>query len=303
MSERENGSFASEADSLFSSPARSDEDRFPIPAHPAGEEWDFAQRSRNLCDVIVAMSRRQAFSDKDLKGLAKFFSEVYDANDFRHKYSDITAALLGEYRSYEDGSEGGQSPDFVLLVSNIDEVARVLSQSEGASKRTLASLGKLSDHVALEAQRMLYLSQQNASYAEQVERLNISLIKERAKLKKLKKSMEEMQREYITILGIFAAVVLVANAGIAFTTSAINESIAYGVAGVGFVVILVGAVLFNVFFSLFTFIYRMVRRGDASWGVISKGTFLNVNVALLAFAAIMFVIAIAGGGASTFTPA
>lgn len=89
MSERENGPFAAEADSLFSSPAKSDEDKFPIPAHPAGEGWDFAQRSRNLCDVIVAMSRRQAFSDKDLKDLAKFFSEVYDQMIF-----DINTRIL-----------------------------------------------------------------------------------------------------------------------------------------------------------------------------------------------------------------
>ena len=74
-----------------------------------------------------------------------------------------------------------------------------------------------------------------------------------------------MQRDYIAILGVFAAVVLAFNSGIGFSSSAITAAgLQPSFANLSFVVLLVGFVLANSMAILLGFVWKLVRTGDGS---------------------------------------
>lgn len=89
--------------------------------------------------------------------------------------------------------------------------------------------------------------------------------------------IDRMQREYIAILGIFAAVVIAMNGSIVFTSSSINAIAGQNILYLAFIISIVGAFLFNALFALFTFVYRMVRQNGTTWGILSKETFTKIN--------------------------
>lgn len=77
-------------------------------------------------------------------------------------------------------------------------------------------------------------------------------------LKQKEEKINSFQKEYISILGIFASIVLTFNAGIAFSSSVlenINNSSVYRVV---LVTLIIGIVLANVLFALFHYIDKLV---------------------------------------------
>lgn len=74
-----------------------------------------------------------------------------------------------------------------------------------------------------------------------------------------KEKIESFQKEYISILGIFASIVLTFNAGIAFSSSVLESINSTSVYRIILVTLIIGIVLANVLFALFYYIDRLVH--------------------------------------------
>ena len=97
----------------------------------------------------------------------------------------------------------------------------------------------------------------------------------------------KMQRDYITILGIFAAVVLAFNGGIGFASSALTAQVVQAsFPHTVMVVLLVGFVLVNAMAVLLGFVWKLVRGGDG--GKVPKSA-----LALLTILDVVMLLAIA----------
>lgn len=121
-------------------------------------------------------------------------------------------------------------------------------------------------------------------------RLDESVEKTMNSIDSVYKELDKSKRDYIAILGIFAAVVLVFNGAVSFSTSAIGSTVGHHPFSVGFVILLVGFVLFNSIVALFTFLRMMVRE-SAPWKKWHAYAFLAVDaILLMALAAMFFVI-------------
>ena len=68
------------------------------------------------------------------------------------------------------------------------------------------------------------------------------------------------QREYIAILGIFAAVVLAFTGGIAFSTSVLQNLHISSIYRIVLVVVIIGLVLVNLLYGLFYYIGQLVNK-------------------------------------------
>ena len=101
---------------------------------------------------------------------------------------------------------------------------------------------------------------------EQVEEANSTLGNRIEKAEEKTRNLQtKMQRDYIAILGVFAAVVLAFNSGIGFSSSAITAAgLQPSFANLSFVVLLVGFVLANSMAILLGFVWKLVRTGDGS---------------------------------------
>ncbi len=102
--------------------------------------------------------------------------------------------------------------------------------------------------------------------------------------KKVENELASQQREYIAILGIFAAVVLAFTAGIAFSTSVLENISGVSIYRMAGITLLIGIVLTNILFGLFYYIDRLVngrkdRRITPLW--LANGIFILLLIMTL----------------------
>ena len=81
--------------------------------------------------------------------------------------------------------------------------------------------------------------------------------------KRIEDKIDNSQKEYIAILGIFAAVVLTFIAGIAFSTSVLQNINNVSIYRIVLIVLLIGLVLTNVLYGLFCTIERLIGKKDS----------------------------------------
>ena len=91
----------------------------------------------------------------------------------------------------------------------------------------------------------------------------------------------------MTILGIFAAIVIAFTAGMGFTASVLQNIDAVSVYRLMFVIVLMGLMLFNLLYALFRFVHRVTKPEDNPSAILPAGTYRGINaIGLLMLAAI-----------------
>ena len=83
--------------------------------------------------------------------------------------------------------------------------------------------------------------------------------------KKLRSKLDKAQQETITILGIFSAVVLAFMGGMSFSSSVLGSMYLSNVYKVSFICLLIGLVLVNLIYVLFTFIMHINKDRPFKW--------------------------------------
>lgn len=135
------------------------------------------------------------------------FKTIY-TDDFRHLYSGVFAVITKLNEEQKVNLE--QNLSFIH-----QEVESRSSTSGDCSKELCKSLRKLHDHVSLDISRMNYWDRLQRDYDDrfketgkrQIE-LDDKIVRQKKKVSGLVKKLEKTKTEYITILGIFAAIIL-----------------------------------------------------------------------------------------------
>ena len=177
-----------------------------------------------------------------------------------------------------------------MLSSNLKQISDELTKSELEDSRVTKCLSKLCDHVTLEMQRMtvfesLYseIEKTRNEFSETAEKgtafIEATIENQKSELEKLgednEKSIRKVQRDYIAILGIFAAVVLVFNSSIGFSSSVVEVAGAkYSFSNLLLIVLIIGFIIANTVAVLFGFVWKMIREDDdhapaAAWKTLS----------------------------------
>lgn len=243
-------------------------------------------------EAIESLARLDVSLDHaDMEKFADFFARLYTENDqYRHKYSIIYAAVMGNFSTSESGSlDCGVPPRARQLSENILNIEQFMSSNEMYSKSfAIGSVRKLQDHIELEHQRMSYVTLQNRIHSEEVEgikesaaklvseaerslvdrirlsekQFNDSVEKSKAEytqqtMTEIERSNKSLQKNYVTILGIFAAIVIAFMSDAVFANSILDNVSNASIHRLSFVMLCLGFFIFNTLVALFYFVLRV----------------------------------------------
>ncbi len=180
--------------------------------------------------------------------IIKDLKEIYKG-EYKHKYSKITTIILNSTRDKEQA--------FMMLTQNIKTLKEIQDNKEVESIKP--KLEKLYDHMNLECIRLQDFDEKMSRVKDVSIKLEDELNKN---YKKLSEELNKQQTQYITILGIFASIVLTFVGGLAFSTSVLSNIDKANVYRLVFVMAFIALFFWEYFVSAFFFFIKniLIRR-------------------------------------------
>ncbi len=240
------------------------------------EEIDL--RDANLAEIIsILSSDQEILSDENVVlQIIDKLKQVYTVDQtgksaYRHEYSRI----FGKMKELKDSNPNCLE----ILGQNIGLVYEKIQKDPDINEEFFKCCLKLYDHINLEIARMNYVDNITREIQNSTSKLNqnIKEIKDtsdsitneiedtKQEAKKLRSKLDKAQQETITILGIFSAVVLAFMGGMSFSSSVLESMYLSNVYKVSFICLLIGLVLVNLIYVLFTFIMHINKDRPFKW--------------------------------------
>lgn len=170
---------------------------------------NLSEKQRQLQSLI---RRLVAAEEPDSKSISQEIRELY-ADEWRHHYSVLFPVLL---QLYEQTEESNNELDTLLY-----RLEALRNDSCSFDNNTLQKLEKLWDHVSLEIQRIRCWGPIQRAHGR-LASLSNDMKEASTELQTLKRRQNRMTSHYITILGIFAAIIMGANSVIAISSTVLS---------------------------------------------------------------------------------
>lgn len=224
--------------------------------------------------------------------------------DFRHSYSNIYNTMVrlislneGKLFNSRNNKLENLSNNIQWIKDILDKENKISSEKALKNKAIVTKIHKLQndikfnkgffklyDHVLLEYARLASSTSWIArvEIAEgQLKLTNAGLENLREESNELKKKSQNMQKDYVTILGIFSSIVITFVAGMVFSSSVLNNIDKASIYRLTFVMISIGFFIFNLLNLLLHTLQRINRWSGI---LITKGKYsfiTKINVTLL----------------------
>ncbi|GAA9212850.1 hypothetical protein BTM418_06690 [Helicobacter pylori] len=199
-------------------------------------------KDKKLEKIIVLLCEEGDLSSQKDQ-IIKDLKEIYEG-ECKHKYSKITTIILNSTRDKEQA--------FMMLTQNIKTLKEIQDNKEVESIKP--KLEKLYDHMNLECIRLQDFDEKMSRVKDVSIRLEDDLNKN---YKKLSEELNKQQTQYITILGIFASIVLTFVGGLAFSTSVLSNIDKANAYRLVFVMAFIALFFGNILYLLFSFLSKI----------------------------------------------
>lgn len=161
---------------------------------------------------------------------------AYSEDNMRLMYSELSNHLFSMFKNEKDES------DYNYNIGKLYEHAMSDDDMCGDCKKIII---KLFDHSLLVSYQITGIKERAVEISEKVAEKNKETLME---------TMKNSEKQYITILGIFASIVLAFTGGIAFSTSVLSNIDKASIYRLVFVTSLLGFILFNTICVMFEFV-------------------------------------------------
>lgn len=218
--------------------------------------------SQQACinSFIVELAKASHSRDEIQNIVIRNLRPVYNVASFRHSYSQIFATLKKEVVESDKCSV-----DF--LSANIDTLYE-LNNSEGVAwnNNIKDKINKLCDHIMLELSRIGYygnqaLQEQYKDVATKLESTKKEVYTASKTVDEAKQRIDSMRTESVTVLSIFAAIMLASLGGLSFLSNTLKSINDVSIFRLVMICSITGFVLFNTTFML---IYMATKITDRS---------------------------------------
>lgn len=234
---------------------------------------EFFEKNNCLKEVIRELADDSKLTDEKLTEYLTRFDNIY-SNDFRHDYSEVTRILFSLTSSQD-------VRDFMA-----SKVKDIYNKSKEVNEKsyTTKALKKLKDHINLENIRMVELikistdvtaaNETAATLVGEFDKnqhiikdLNREIEKAEENVKSVQESIKNSTTESITILSIFAGIVITFSGGISFIANAISGINKIEPYRLSVFILLIGNIMFNVIFLLLYMIGKITNKYTGSRSV------------------------------------
>lgn len=245
-----------------------------------------ADQRKALNDVLFELANKQErLKRSEIVTYVNRLRWIYQ-NGFRHWYSDVFSIVARAYKKNPDAIQTllDNTKDIHEMVNPNEKSGKVMSEFE-------LNIKKLYDHVNLDVTRIQYMQGQFASWDKEHRHIEDQLRVLEKKAESMQRKAENMQKDYVTILGIFAAILITFVAGMTFSSSILNNIDKASIYRLTFVMLMIALMLFNLLHLLIDFIRKMQDRDreasvKQSW--LRSKTFI-INFVLLLMVMIDFI--------------
>lgn len=266
------------------------------------ELQDLNEKRQEFRQILLELSADQEIL-KEPKKRSSFYlrlEKLYYAPDnekrFRHFYSDIFSVLTQINDGDDQGSIDvlGQNMDILLCgyqAKNSDDEGKLIDISD--------QIRKLYDHISLDIARIKYSEKGDVEVSgqESIEKIRSQINDDESKIITLQDSVKEatvkadkMQKEYVSILAIFAAVIGVFFSGVGFSTSVLSNIDKSSIYRILLGVTILGMFLFNLLALLLGFIREIVVNKTWSFRVYIIGNLAFIIILALIYVAWIFQV-------------
>ena len=216
-----------------------------------GEE---VQKRRKALSQVLDRLAHNIENKSQWDDIARKFEYIY-SDGYRQMYSELYPILLKIY----NGPEG----DLDILVSNLEDLRSFIGDDfkKGEGKRSYDSslygrILKLSDHINLEYQRLM----ESDEVKKEINMMSAARRKLESKTRKTMKKVKNLQLEVISILAIFAAIVIAFAGGLNMLGGALSGIVQAETMNLLSVLSLCGIILFNTVSFLMHVVFWIIRR-------------------------------------------
>ena len=220
---------------------------------------EVSANDEKLIEILQEISN-DYLQEEEIEEYKKRLKAIYSSENFRHKYSQITSYLLTIKKENKNEAFG-------FISHNISKIYNEINEDSTLKQQIL----KLSDHINLEILRIKDIN----TFKKEFQQAEKNLKKTKTKIKNMeceaKETIKEIsnlndevkssRKEYITILGIFASIILAFVAGLTFTNSVLSNINNGSIYRLLFITSLIGFFITNMLHHLYKFI-KNINRSD-----------------------------------------
>lgn len=192
-------------------------------------------------------------NEKELEDTIERLKRFYQSSN--HKHSDVLQPILDHKKTIEI--------DSMTLAQNIRQIQEYLDKFNIFDEfRTRVE--RLFDHVNLECSHACVQAQIREEISTNTQN---AILKIEDRVEEAEKNeidfndfFKKQQNQYITILGIFASIVMAFVGGLTFSTSVLSHMHEVSIYRLVFVICCIGFLIFNTLFALFGFILKITEK-------------------------------------------
>lgn len=269
------------------------------------------QKKIKLINVINDIANETLLTEDNKQNYIKQLEKIY-TNDFRHEYSEITGVLFSiesiegrdylahkikDMYEYVEKKLGDDNKPLYTLefkkslrklwdhvnLENIrmNELARISENANKASEKANSTEEKLKEadiKISNLNSTIQKINNKTKDFDKKIKGFNQNINSSKKQLNNLHKNMKNSTTEFVTILSIFAAIVIGFTGGMTYISNAIISLGQIGPYRAGVFILLIGIIMFD---TIFLLLYMIAKLTDKYIGSIGKckngGEFCNTK--------------------------
>lgn len=226
------------------------------------------KKDKRIGEIIKKISKKELKDEQEYNLILNELSEIYNDEGYRHRYNEVTTIILDIPNIYTIKNEEESDP-LEIIPQNLRSIRETAKKKIDINKDVFEKIDKLYDHANLECER--------------VKKFRSIFLEIESRERDIAKNLEQQQTQYITILGIFAAIVLAFVGGLTFSTSVlahIHQASSYRLV---FVMCFIALFVGNILYYLFDFLLKITDKKPKENVCFFKRPFFYFNLIIILF--------------------